>query len=153
MSPATEPETGSPPGRHRPPDEPTDSPTSAPSPNPVEVATIGALRRLGVEAEPAEYSYKGAVLWATWPSGAELHLTARPPLPTPGDYTVTGSRRVDGILVQDVVYKGGAPRQRFVCEPPVAGGELVYEIGGSPGPRYASMGDLLEALVSEVCQR
>lgn len=114
---------------------------SPPMQNLLEAVVSDALAVLGLEAERAEYSPDGALMWAPLEDDSALFVHAFRTGTDRGDLSVIDERTVAGIAVQQVEYASGLVRDRFACE------DVTYEVEGATPPGFTTFDAFLAELM------
>lgn len=110
--------------------------------NPVESTLGNALMDLGISAQRAEHSFRGAFFWSEFDDGSALYVSGYPADIPAGDFAVVDEREVGGLRIQSVRYESGIVRDRFQCA------ELNVEVEGATPPDYADMDAFLDEFVA-----
>ena len=118
------------------------TPDAPPPLNPLEAKIVDALATLGIHGQRAEYSFRGAIIWATLEGGSELFVSAQPPGVEDGDFVVVAERPVQGIVVQRVEYPAGQVRDRFACA------DATYQVETAVPPGAGDPDALLSRVIA-----
>ena len=114
---------------------------SDPPYNDLEARIVDAMADLGISVDRAESSVNGAAMWATFPGGQEIYVTAQPAGAPLGESSVIDEQDIGGTSVRQVDYPAAGRRSQFDC------GDAVFEVYGDTPPGFASMDAFLADLI------
>ena len=121
---------------------PPDADTGSPPPlNALEAKIVDTLETLGIQAQQADHSFRGADMWAQFDGGLELFVSAYPADIGLGDFTVVGERQIAGVRVKRLDYGSGLPRSGFACD------DANYLVDGAVPPGFADMDAFLTRFI------
>lgn len=109
--------------------------------NVLEAKVVGTLGYLGILGQRAEYSFRGAVIWAQFDIGDALFVSAHPAGTDNSEFSVLSERQIAGLTVQRVEDTPGLIRDRFSCD------DVTYAVDGTVPPGFADMEGFLAALI------